>query len=177
MTVVKQKTHGGLNALLGNEQVRRTQLEGKVLFAAVDLVASMRNLAETVNSGRLVEPDRRTDLISELNRASKNFELDVIRVLDPDGKELSPPAGVGTMLSAPSIFHATASIVEPGSRLLATVDGHYVHWRTFDKRGTNLISSSGISAAQGVHSSCSELHHFAFLDHHDFIDFAALKIT
>ena len=90
------------------------------------LVASMRNLAETVSAGRLVDPARRTDLISELNRASGNFDLDVIRILDPDGAELSPPAGVGTMLAAPSIFSGVSSIVEPGSRLLATSDGKYV---------------------------------------------------
>ena len=46
MTVVKQKTHGGLNALLGNEQVRRTQQEGKVLFAAVDVVAALTNVRQ-----------------------------------------------------------------------------------------------------------------------------------
>jgi DNA-damage-inducible protein D len=41
VTVVKRSTHGGLNALLGSEQVRRTQQEGKVLFAAVDIVAAL----------------------------------------------------------------------------------------------------------------------------------------
>jgi hypothetical protein len=36
---MNKKAHGGLNALLGAEQVRRTQRDAKVLFAAVDVVA------------------------------------------------------------------------------------------------------------------------------------------
>ena len=43
MTVVKRNTHGGLNGLLGSEQVRRVQQEGKILFAAVDVVAALTN--------------------------------------------------------------------------------------------------------------------------------------
>jgi hypothetical protein len=43
VTVVKQRTHGGLNTLLGGERVRRTQQEGKLLFAAVDVVATLAN--------------------------------------------------------------------------------------------------------------------------------------
>jgi len=39
VTVGKQKTHGGLHALLGSEHVRRTQQEGRLVFAAVDVVA------------------------------------------------------------------------------------------------------------------------------------------
>ena len=38
MTVGKQKMHGGLHALLGSEHVRRTQQEGRLVFAAVDVV-------------------------------------------------------------------------------------------------------------------------------------------
>jgi len=90
------------------------------------LVASARNLAETVTGGGLLDPARRSDLITELNRARGNFDLDLIRVLDPDGAEMNPPVGVGTELSSPSIFRGTSPIVESGSRLLATNDGKYV---------------------------------------------------
>jgi DNA-damage-inducible protein D len=41
VTVVKRSTHGGLNALLGSEHVRRIQQDGKILFAAVDIVAAL----------------------------------------------------------------------------------------------------------------------------------------
>ena len=41
MTVAKRSTHGGLNALLSGDPVRRTQQEGKLLFAAVDVVAAL----------------------------------------------------------------------------------------------------------------------------------------
>jgi len=90
------------------------------------LIASMRNLAETVNTEGLFDPARRTDLIAELGRASGNFDLDVIRMLDPEGSELVPPLGIGTTLASSSIFSAAAPGVEPGSRLLATSDGKYV---------------------------------------------------
>ena len=43
MTVGKRNTHGGLNGLLANAQVRRTRQEGKLVFAAVDLVAALTN--------------------------------------------------------------------------------------------------------------------------------------
>ncbi len=93
-----------------------------------NLVASMRNLAETVSAGGLADPARRTELLQELGRASGNFDLDVIRMLDPAGRELPVATGVGTKLSAPSIFiGATRGVQpEPGSRLLATTDGKYV---------------------------------------------------
>ncbi|MEA2931234.1 MAG: hypothetical protein QOI56_19 [Actinomycetota bacterium] len=96
------------------------------------LVASMRNLAETVNNGGLLDPNRRVELIAELNQASANFDLDVLRVLDSAGAELVPPLGVGPTLAAGSIFSATrgaggtSPIIEPASRLLATADGKWV---------------------------------------------------
>ena len=43
MTVVKRSSNGGLNALLGAEQVRRSQQDGKVRYAAVDVVAALTN--------------------------------------------------------------------------------------------------------------------------------------
>jgi len=46
VTVEKQKSHGGLNALLGGEQVRRTAHEGKPLFAAVDVVAALTSVRQ-----------------------------------------------------------------------------------------------------------------------------------
>jgi DNA-damage-inducible protein D len=41
VTGIKRNTHGGLNTLLNAEQVRRTQREGKVVFAAIDVVAAL----------------------------------------------------------------------------------------------------------------------------------------
>jgi len=90
------------------------------------LVAEVRNLAETVNSGGLLDLARRSELITQLNRASGNFKLDLIRVLDPGGAELRPAVGVGTTLSGPPILSGGSPIVESGSRLLATSDGKFV---------------------------------------------------
>ena len=90
------------------------------------LVGSVRNLAETVNGDGLLDPARRNDLITELNRAAGNFQLDLVRVLDPDGAELNPPMGVGMTLSAASIFSGSSPIVESGSRLLATNEGKFI---------------------------------------------------
>jgi len=90
------------------------------------LVATMRNLAETVNNGGLMDPAKRVVLIAEMNQAAANFDIDVIRVLDPGGAELAEPVGIGTPLSSPSIFSGTPLVVEPASRLLTTTDGKFV---------------------------------------------------
>ena len=90
------------------------------------LVTNVRTLAETINTGGLVDPARRGELISELNRATSSSQLDLVRVLDPDGAELNPPVGVGPTLVAPTIFRSTTDTVETGSRLLATSDGTYI---------------------------------------------------
>jgi hypothetical protein len=90
-----------------------------------DLAASVRNLAETVNVGGLLDPARRGDLISALNRAAGG-PLSLIRVLDPDGAELNPPVGIGMTLTAASIFSGESLVVEPGSRLLATTEGKFI---------------------------------------------------
>lgn len=40
MTGSTAKSRGGLNAILGSDQIRRTHLEGRTLFAAIDIVAA-----------------------------------------------------------------------------------------------------------------------------------------
>ncbi|HEX7276226.1 MAG TPA: histidine kinase [Acidimicrobiales bacterium] len=116
---------------LDSQAARIASSQLNVLKEAFDLrgeqlLASMRNLAGTVNNGGLAEPDRRSDLISELKRASVNFELDVIRVVDASGAELADAVGVGMRFSDPAIFSDRSPIVEPASRLLATTDGKFV---------------------------------------------------
>jgi signal transduction histidine kinase len=89
------------------------------------LVASMRNLADTVNSAGLTDPAKQVQLIAEMNQASANFDIDIIRVLDPLGGELDPPVGIGTPLGH-TIFSGDRLSVEPASRLLESSDGRYV---------------------------------------------------
>ena len=90
------------------------------------LVVSMRNLAETLAGRGLLEPQRRPDLIAELGRASGNFELGILRVLDPSGRDLSPPVGVGATLASPSSAPEERVSLEPASRLMRTTDGGFV---------------------------------------------------
>jgi len=90
------------------------------------LVVQTRNLAETLGSRGLLDPQRRADLVAELGRASGNLELDILRVLDPDGRDLSPPVGIGAMLTSPSGAPAERVTLEPASRLLATTNGRFV---------------------------------------------------
>ena len=40
-TLGKRTTNGGLNALLNGDAVRRTQLDGRTLYAAVDVVSAL----------------------------------------------------------------------------------------------------------------------------------------
>ena len=92
----------------------------------LQLVASMRNLADTVNNGNLIDPALRVNLIAEMNQASANFDIDIIRVLDHKGLELDPPVGIGTALGNTVLFDGSSPIVEPASRLLEGSDGKYV---------------------------------------------------
>jgi signal transduction histidine kinase len=90
------------------------------------LVVSMRNLAETLAGRGLLDPERRPDLIAELGRASGNLELGIIRVLDPSGRDLSPPVGVGATLASPSAAPEERVSLEPASRLMRTTADGFV---------------------------------------------------
>src|SRR5205085_6750887 len=100
-------------------------LEQAFDLRSLQLVASMRNLADTVNNGGLVDHAHRVSLIAEMNQAKANFDIGIIRVLDHKGNELDPPVGIGTPLSR-AIFDGSSPIVEPASRLVQSADGNYV---------------------------------------------------
>lgn len=89
------------------------------------LVSSLRNLGQVLNASRLTEAERRNELIPELARAYANLQLDLIRVVDTRGRELSPPAGVGAGLTTP-VLAAGENGTTPSSALLATDQGSYV---------------------------------------------------
>ncbi len=91
----------------------------------LQLVNTMRNLADTVNSKGLAAPGERINLIAEMTQAKTNFKIDNIRLLDYNGAELIPPVGIGTALGG-SILTGSSPIVEPAYRLLQTRDGTYV---------------------------------------------------
>ena len=117
------------NALDGQtDGIANSQLN--VLSQAFDsrglqLVATMRNLADTVNNGGLVDPAQRVTLIAEMNQAKANFDINIIRLLDRNGAELVPPVGIGTPLGE-SIFTRSSLVVEPASRLIEASDKTYV---------------------------------------------------
>jgi len=90
------------------------------------LLVDTRNLAESLSSRGLLDPQKRPDLVAELGRASGNLELGILRVLDADGRDLSPAVGVGATLSAPSSPPQDKAILEAASRLLPTTQGRFV---------------------------------------------------
>lgn len=91
-----------------------------------NLVVNTRNLAETVISRGLLDPARRPELIAELGRARGNLELDILRVLDAGGRDLTTPIGLGAALASPSDAPDERVSLEPASRLLRTTQGRFV---------------------------------------------------
>ena len=90
------------------------------------LVVLARSLAETVAGKGLLQPGRHADLMAELGRSAGNLELDILRVLDPTGRDLVPAAGVGATLAAPSAAPEERVSLEPASRLMRTIEGRFV---------------------------------------------------
>jgi signal transduction histidine kinase len=91
-----------------------------------DLVVNTRNLAETLISRGLLDPQRRPELVAELGRAGNNLEFDILRVLDAAGRDLPAPVGVGATLASPSGGPEERVSLEPASRLLRTREGGFV---------------------------------------------------
>jgi signal transduction histidine kinase len=90
------------------------------------LVVNTRNLAETLVSGGLLDPQKRPDLVAALGRSAGNLELDILRVLDAGGHDLSPPVGVGATLAEPSSQPRDDVTLEAASRLIPTMQGRFV---------------------------------------------------
>lgn len=89
------------------------------------LLVSLRNLAETLNADGLTNPQRRPELIAELGRAQGNLELDLVRAIDTQGRELIPTGG-GTPLQSSGLMAPQAITPEPASRLLATAPDRFI---------------------------------------------------
>ena len=90
------------------------------------LVVATRNLAETLISRGLLEPQRRPELIAELGRSSGNLEFGILRILDTNGRELSPAIGIGATLASPSAAPDERVSLDPASRVLRTTQGRFV---------------------------------------------------
>lgn len=91
-----------------------------------ELAVTLRNLGQLLTSQGLTDPRRRPDLIAELGRAAGNLELDLLRMVDGEGRELVPPAGVGYAIASPSEVPAAPVGGDPSSRLIRTTRGQYV---------------------------------------------------
>ncbi len=131
-TVVTALVASRLTSSALDGQARRTaQSHLSVLQEAYSererlLVVQTRNLAESLVARDLLDPRNRPDLVAELGRAAGNLELGVLRVLDPTGRDLTPPVGVGATLASPSAAPDERVSLEPASRLLPTADGRFV---------------------------------------------------
>ena len=80
-------------AALDRQAVRTAQSHVSVLQEAYSereraLVVNTRNLAESLVSRGLLDPQRRPDLIAELGRAKSNLEFGILRGLDTGGRDL-----------------------------------------------------------------------------------------
>lgn len=91
------------------------------------LTVNMRNLAQLLKARNLTAPEQRAELIGELGRAQSNLGLSALRVIDDQGRELSPPAGAGDPLAPMGdLYWRRAADNEPSSRLIPTVKGTFV---------------------------------------------------
>ena len=90
------------------------------------LTVTLRNLSQLLTSLGLTDPRRRPDLIAELGRAAGNLDLALLRLVDAEGRELAPPAGVGYLIASPSEVPAAPVSGEASSRLIRTSRGQYV---------------------------------------------------
>ena len=93
------------------------------------LTVNMRNLAQLLKARNLTAPDpaARAELLGELGRALSNLGLRANRVVDSQGRALSPPAGAGDALAPVTDLEGGSAIyTESTSRLLPTVKGGFV---------------------------------------------------
>lgn len=89
------------------------------------LKAALRSLGQSLVAENRLNPERHNDLIGELGTVSRNLELDVLQVVQGDGRPFDPPAMVGVPLSRPPIVSALDRRA-PASRLITTADGRWV---------------------------------------------------
>ncbi len=116
---------------LDGQAVRTAQSHLSVLQEAYSerersLVVTARNLAESLITRGLLDPQKRPDLIAELGRSSGNLELGILRILDVGGRDLSPPIGIGATLASPPGAPDERVSLDPASRLLRTTEGRFV---------------------------------------------------
>ena len=90
------------------------------------LVGDLRNLEQTLDNEGLTDPSRRVELINELSGTYRNFELDVLEVVDAAGRPLDPPASAPGVGLAPGATATPRGRPKVSSRLLPTVDGGWV---------------------------------------------------
>ena len=89
------------------------------------LKAALRSLGQSLVAEGRLQPERHNDLIGELGTVSRNLELEVLQVVQADGRAFDPPAMVGQALSAPPIVSALDRRA-PASRLITIADGRWV---------------------------------------------------
>ena len=89
------------------------------------LVVNLRNLVQILQAQGFFATDKRASLIAEMGRAAANLELDLLTVLDGNGRELSAPVAVGLELANPD---TVPMVVNDGlrSRLVRATDGSFV---------------------------------------------------
>ena len=88
------------------------------------LDALVRNLAAEVTTRALTDPSRRNELDAELSISHRDRQLDLLEVMDTQGRRPVPPAGSVSLRDPPAT--AAFEAFDVNSHLLAATDGTYV---------------------------------------------------
>ena len=114
-----------------HEQARRvTESNLRVLTQAYaargrSLVGSLRNISQSLSSGRLIEPNQVNKLIQGLGGVYRNLDMDVLLVVGADGQPSDVSAVVGQPLKQVPVVTPDDRRA-PSSRLLPTTDGRWM---------------------------------------------------
>jgi signal transduction histidine kinase len=87
--------------------------------------ANLRNLGQRLLAEDRLDPENRNGLIQDLGTAQRGLELDVLQVVDANGRPLDAEVGIGDVLAAnPRVTRLDRRA--PSSRLVALADGRWV---------------------------------------------------
>jgi signal transduction histidine kinase len=90
------------------------------------LAVNTQTIADGLARDALTDPARRAQLYARLGAEAQNHQLDLLDVVDSDGRPLDPPISVGTLQATTPLGSDRPFTTEPTSRLVMTRQGRYV---------------------------------------------------
>ena len=110
---VRELTEGHLSTVAEAYEARERQLQ-----------VTLRNLSQLLTVEGWTAHDRRLQLVAELGRVAGNLEIEVLKLVDLEGADLSPPVNIGPGLASRSYVPEHPS-APPNSRIVPTGAGRY----------------------------------------------------